>query len=177
MFLVVMGIDDLRREGLTVNTVAWILKNVFLPLTPLFIGAVARTIHSGSLRLDSISPTELCFSMAMLSMILTVNASKLTNLVLMKNVTILFQMGVFTSLAFFAWSVLIEVEIQDVLEQIYLAVNQEQANMVQVDNDLFSGLKKHKIMYSRLRMWSIGLALLLIPASLFTSRKYNLEDL
>ena len=59
------------------KSIAWILKYIILPLSPFFLGALVRGLHEGFFNFIVFSPTELSFSMAMLSLCIAINASRI----------------------------------------------------------------------------------------------------
>jgi len=74
--------------------VAWLLKNVVLPLAPFLVGALIRFLHSGKISWECLSATELAFSMALMFLILTANTARLTNPALKDSLNNGFYLGV-----------------------------------------------------------------------------------
>jgi uncharacterized membrane protein YoaK (UPF0700 family) len=59
------------------GAVAWLARNVVLPLTPFVIGATIRIIRSGTITISAFDPGELAFSLAMLCVIGVASARRL----------------------------------------------------------------------------------------------------
>jgi uncharacterized membrane protein len=160
------------------KTVAWLLKNLFLPLTPFFVGALARSLHRGVFEFNSLSPTELSFSMAMLFLVVSLNASRLTNTTLREALTQLYQFGVITFLALFAWAIFIEADIESSLQSSLFAMEVAVQDGVTITAEaLPDRIHQYEDILHRLRYTTVILALIVTPLTAFSAKKYDLENL
>ncbi len=58
-------------------TVAWVLKNLLLPLLPFGLGALIRILSALSIDRSAFDPADLSFSLAILCLLVSVSARKL----------------------------------------------------------------------------------------------------
>lgn len=160
------------------KTLAWILKHVLLPLSPLILGATARGVQQGELSFALISPAELGFSMAMLSLMVSMNASRLTNPDLRQALVSTFQLGVIVFLVLFAWSVYVETDITSTLRVAYTLM-EEKANtgVVIGKSEIPDTIHKNEEILNRLRWLIFVLAVIVLPLTIYSNKKYELEEL
>ena len=160
------------------KTLAWFSKYLLLPLTPFFIGVLFRYLHQGCFRFNFLKPAELNFSMAMLSLVVSVNASKITNPTLRTYVVSSFRAGLYFFLALFALSIFLDIDIQNSLTRICgvfeLAIN---SKAVITSSDLLLRLREFEAILSRVRWVTIVLAILTIIFACIYNKRYKLEDL
>jgi hypothetical protein len=160
------------------KTLAWILKHVLLPLSPLIIGATARGVQQGALSFDLISPAELGFSMAMLNLMMSMNASRLTNPDLRQALVSIFQLGVIIFLVLFAWSVYVEADINSRLKAVYTLMEGRLATGGAIGKDQITDtIRKNDEILDRLRLLTLCLAVVVLPLTIFSNKKYELEKL
>ena len=157
---------------------AWIVKHIVLPLAPFFIGGLIRIMYSGQPRLEAVSPGELTFSMAVLSLLMSSKTSQLANAHLRETLTSLFQFGVIVFLALFAWSVLVEVDIAYSLNAVLeVAVASEESGAPVNSGDLPKRLAWYNALLGRLRWAALLSFAVVVPMTLYAARKYGLQNL
>lgn len=160
------------------KTFAWILKHVLLPLLPLILGATARGVQQGEVAFSLVSPAELGFSMAMLSLMVSMNASRLTNPDLRQALVNTFQLGVIVFLVLFAWSVYVETDINATLRSAYLLLEQKVSSGGVINaNEVPNTIRKNEEIFNRLRWLIVSLTLIVLPLTIYSNIKYELEEL
>ena len=75
------------------RTVSWFGRHLLLPLTPFLIGALVRYLYVGRIALETLSPAELSFSMAMMSLIISTKASQIRQKTVSGAITSLYRVG------------------------------------------------------------------------------------
>lgn len=160
------------------KTFAWIVKFVIFPLTPFFIGAIVRILNSGDINVQVLSPTELAFSMAMLSLFISVNASRISNPTLRDALIRMYQLGVVVFLALFSWAIFLETDMLISLNSALVVIEQK-INMgaTITVGDLPKRLHHFELIFSRLRWMTIVLSMAVVPLAIYSNKKYDLEDL
>lgn len=159
-------------------SVGWFVKHLVLPLSPFIIGALIRTIYAGDISVESLSPGELTFSVAMLSLLMAAKCSQLTNQDLRSALTSLFQLGVIVFLALFAWSIFIEIDIANSMNKVWEAAQSSvQTNKpIQVE-DLPERVPQLSDILNRLRWTALAASGLVVPLTVYAVNKYNLQEL
>jgi hypothetical protein len=160
------------------KTFLWLLKYVLLPLTPLIAGFFIRTVHLGTLSFSSLSPVELCFSMAMISFVISSNAAKLNDAIKRDALTHAFQMGVLIFVIVFALSLYLEIDILFSLKKM-MADIQESLKQEQIITKecLPPRIGEFESQMAIFRIAAIVLSFVVIPIAIYSNNKYNLEDL
>jgi hypothetical protein len=168
---------DLYR-GDHMRTLSWFLKFVVFPLVPFFLGFIVRSLYGGCFAFDSLNPAELGFSMAFLTLVISVNVSRLENQILRDALTQTFHLGAITFLAFFSWSVLLQIDVDASNMARLKAVQEKVAAKAPLQiTDFSSQPIRSQIILDYLRMITVGLSVIVIPLALYTSRKYDLDKL
>ncbi len=160
------------------KTIAWILKHILLPLTPFILGAVARGIQQGYLGLSALGTSELGFSMAILCLVVSMNASRITNPDLKASIVGMYQLGLIIFLVLFAWAVYLEVEMNTSLKITYGVIEAKLLKQSTVTiADLSTTFHKNTNILGRLRLLVVIFSIIMIPLTILTNKKYDLEDL
>lgn len=160
------------------KTVVWIAKNVLLPLTPFFVGALIRTLHTGRVTLESFNPAELSFSMAMMSLVVSMSASKLTNPDLKDSITYMYQIALIIFLALFACAVFLQTDIEVSVEGVWrLAESKLQSTGNLTSADIPKQINQFKEILDRFRVAIIIMSVIVLPVTIISNKKYGLEDL
>ena len=94
------------------NLFGWMLKNVAVPLIPFGIGALIRYLSGVHGVKDVFDAGDLCFSMAMLSMLVLSSASRLTDRGLRDSITNGFVLAVVLFIVLFAFTSFARIQIQ-----------------------------------------------------------------
>ena len=160
------------------KTFGWILKHVLLPLSPLILGATARGVQQGDVSFGLISPAELGFSMAMLSLMVSMNASRISNPDLRHALVTTFQLGVIVFLVLFAWSVYVETDITATLHSAFsILENKATSGTTLAVSDVPDSIHKNENILNRLRWIIFILTLIVLPLTIYSNKKYELEEL
>jgi hypothetical protein len=160
------------------KTTVWIAKNVLLPLSPFFVGALIRVLHTGRLTLDSMNPAELSFSMAMMSLVVSMTASKLTDQHLKDSITYMYQIALIIFLALFACAVFLQTDIEVSIEGVWrTAATKIHDGTNLTSADLPEQISKYKDILDRFRITILVLSLIAVPVTIISNKKYGLEDL
>jgi len=160
------------------KTLTWILKFVLFPLLPFFFGASVRCLHAGSFKFDSLSPAELGFSMALLTLVISVSTSRIENPELRDALTQLFQLGAIIYISLFSWSIFLETDIHGNQTAILHVIQEKVDNQKPIIATDFSRYSKtNELILARLRWITVCLSVVIIPLAIYTNKKYDLEKL
>ena len=159
-------------------TLRWLLKHVVLPLLPFFIGASIRCLFHNGFSINAFSPAELSFSMAMLTMVISLNASRLNNPNLRETISSLYQLGAFVFLILFSWAIFIEADKINLLNNLFKLVEQHiNSGKVISVNDFPKRVFEFDSILSKLRVATISLSLAVVPLSIYSNKKFQLEEI
>ncbi|MEM9558025.1 MAG: hypothetical protein AAGC60_27455 [Acidobacteriota bacterium] len=160
-----------------VATVSWLGKYVVLPLTPFIVGVMVRYLYSGNLEFRALSPAELSFSMAMMSLVMATKASQLENSV-RGAITTLYRVGVVVFIVLFSIAMFLETDISASYKLTWLLVLDQLNNGMPVTGgelparvEFFGGI------VDRLRSLTVTFSCIFVPLTVFTVRKYNMEEI
>jgi hypothetical protein len=154
----------------------WSMKYVVLPLSPFFVGILFRFFRQGNLEFAFVSPAELGFSMAMLSLILTTQASQISDKAVRDDLHTALRVGIVVYLALFAVAKFLDVDLQYTLRGL-AAINPPAAGSP-LSPELMnyqSHLKDCDSIMSRVRLTTLLLSVVGVVSALATSRRYKLE--
>lgn len=158
------------------RTTAWILKYVFLPLTPFLVGALVRGLYDGAVTLNLLSPSELSFSMAMMSLVLSIKTAQLDDNHLRDALTSLYQVGVVAFLALFAVAMFLETDASNVLHTLHAAAKSSVATGVKLTQaNLPDRVESFGAILDRLRVAVLCLAFIVVPFTVIAVRRYDLD--
>jgi hypothetical protein len=158
------------------KTLTWILKYVVFPLLPFFFGAATRCLYLGNFQFASLSPAELAFSMALLTLIISVSTSRLDNKDLRDALTQAFQLGAIVYIALFSWAIFLETDLGATRAHFVTVVQQQlAANTPFLAQGLPAPNASFEAILSRLRWITVCLSAVMIPLAVFTTCKYDLE--
>jgi len=94
----------------------WVMKYVFVPMSPFFIGAIIRLVIHAEFSIRVLDPAELAFSLAMLCFLINVSSRNLSEEEYKHTVSGLFTIGAFYFIAMFALSVVQSTELSKTLQ-------------------------------------------------------------
>lgn len=138
---------------LTNDIVAWFSRLVILPLAPFLVGALARIIIRGKIQISVLDPKELAFSMAMLCLLVSLSANKLSDEKLAQRLTSNYSLGLFVFSALFTISVILT-EIPSTIKEI----------------DVIKS-------YELTRIFVLSLSIITIIGAIVSKHKHKLEDI
>lgn len=163
------------------DVIAWIAKNLVLPLLPAFTGALIRYTHSGQFNEETFEIGELSFSMAMLFVIVMVSASRLNDKGLREGLNVLFTIGLVFFLAVFVCTTLLKIQVDAAMRE-----NVEQIKKLSLHSPLDPSALGHILddhhlantfkMQGRIRLFAIWTAIAAIPITILIKLKYKLEE-
>lgn len=160
------------------KTLTWILKFIVFPLLPFFFGAGVRILQRGAFEFNVLSPAELAFSMAMLTLIISVSTSRIQNATLRDALTQSFQLGAVVYLALFAWAIFLETDMQSSWKGTLAILEAKVRSNTPVGlQDFSSHTQAFLPILERLRWITITLSCVVIPLAVYTNKKYDLENL
>jgi len=159
------------------KTLAWLLKNVVLPLAPFLVGAGVRILHGGEFHMSYFSPTELAFSMAMMFLLLASSASALANPATRDALSSGFFLGVIVFLALFAIGLFLDVDLYRTHESfIELARTKVQSSQAFSPADLPPLLSHNDLVFSRIRLTTFCCSGFAVALAIFVGTKYDLMN-
>ena len=160
------------------RSVGWFTKYVILPLAPFIVGMLIRGLYAGQVSMKMVSPGELSFSVAILSLVISTKAAQIQDTILRDALTSLFQLAVIVFLAFFSWAVLVETDIAISLESIWQLAQTSANSAAPVAADsLPDHLASRQELLGRLRWATIVSACVMIPLTVLSVNRYNLHEL
>jgi len=158
--------------------IAWGAKNVFVPLIPFSVGALIRVL-SGTGDVSRIFDAgDLCFSMAMLCMLVIAGAGRLQDADLRDSITSLYLFGVVVFLVLFSISSFVKIQVEsettDILELVRASVSSKRPISLEVFNS--AQLLKSTVMLARVWKLVIGPSIVAIFTTLICKARYGLGD-
>lgn len=163
------------------DTIAWIAKNLILPLLPAITGALIRYAHSGHFNEDTFEIGELSFSMAMLFVIVMNSASRLNDKGLREALTVLFTIGLVIFLVLFVCTTLLKTQVDSTMRDNIAQINKllsnsqiESTTVARILND--QHLANTFQMLARIRFFAMWSAATALPLTVIIKLKYKLED-
>lgn len=157
--------------------VAWLLKNVLLPLTPFLVGALIRFVQAGKFSWECLSVTELAFSMALMFLILTSSTTKIQDAALKNSLNSGFNFSVVVFIALFAVGLFLEADIQVSLQDFFAtATSKLNASQPLSLSDLPSAIARDQGIVARIRFITMSLSALSIILAVVVGIKYELMD-
>lgn len=160
------------------RTVSWFGRHLLLPLTPFLIGALVRYLYVGRIAVETLSPAELSFSMAMMSLIISTKASQIRQKTVSGAITSLYRVGVVVFVVLFALAMFLETDIAAAYEAAWQQVVDSVANGVTITGtELPARVQQFSDIVSRLRNVTITFSLLILPLTIIAIVKYDMEEL
>jgi hypothetical protein len=160
------------------ETLGWTAKNILVALIPFGIGALIRALSGAQGRRDIFDAGDLCFSMAMLSMLVISSASRLTDKGLRDGITSLFVMSVILFVVLFAFTSFAKTQLEflnaDIVSQ--LRGSLQSGNKLSVDGFVWRDLDRFSVMLGNVWTWVTIPSVLTVIIALFCKTKYKLED-
>ena len=156
----------------------WILKNIAIPLTPFFIGAILRYIYTGKLSAELFNESELALSMGLLCIIMIKSTKKIQDEILGDNISYVLMMFTLAFIVFFACTSFLQFHINIKTEHQIMAIvdllksgtlNLKAQEIYTPKSDEFYG------MLSTFRNVTFILSLITIPTVIIFKHKYNID--
>lgn len=160
------------------KTLSWTLKFIVFPLLPFFFGTGARWIQRGYFSAEAINAAELAFSMALLTLIVSVKTSRLPEASLRDALTQMFHLAVLLFVALFSAALFIDTDINAARLAVHRTIEARVANGQAItSSDLVYSYGHYEDILKRLRTITILLSIATIPLVMLANRSYKLEDL
>ncbi|HXU30105.1 MAG TPA: hypothetical protein VN851_05960 [Thermoanaerobaculia bacterium] len=157
---------------------SWFGRHLVLPLTPFLVGALVRYLYAGEFNLEALSPAELSFSMAMMSLVISTKASQIPQPNVRGAITSLYRVGVVVFVVLFALSMFLETDISTTYKAAWDGIQSQLAAGKRVSSgDLSPHIALFCKIVDRLRYSTIIFSLLMIPLTIITILKYDMEEL
>jgi hypothetical protein len=159
------------------RSLSWSLRYVLLPLTPFIVGAVVRLLYTGTVSPTALSPSELCFSMAMMSLVVSAKTRQLEDVHLADSLTSMYQIGLILFLSLFSLTMFLETDITATLQTLHKTAQESiSTGSVLTAKDIPERLHNYTIILERLRWTAFGLAVVCVPLTLVAVVRYNLDE-
>lgn len=155
------------------KVVAWAGRAVVLPLVPAVVGALMRALFSNEWGITAIEPGELAFSIALMALLALGGASRLDDRELRDALWPLFTMIATIAMCLFAGSLLVSVLAAQVQKELIIAAS---AGLAGGPAELVAKLANYSEILQRIRLFSIGGAILSIGVTGLATHKYGLDD-
>ena len=162
----------------TKEVIGWCTKYVLLPLTPFLVGALLRYFYQGSFSLSIFDPLELSFSMAILSLLIAINASKLRDKDLADSLSYLYFIAMFFFLIVFVCASLFNIQINDLIMSSMedLKNNPQQSDIISSNiSQNLQQIEKFDSRISAIRIFTIIFSCIVIPSAIICKIKFKLE--
>lgn len=156
----------------------WILKNIVIPLTPFFIGAILRYIYTGKLSFELFDESELALSMGLLCIIMIKSTNKINDEVLGDNISYVLMIFTLAFIVFFACTSFLQFHIDIKTEnQIMTIVDLLKSGTINVKAEEIYTPKSDEFygMLSVFRNATFILSLITIPTVIIFKQKYNID--
>ena len=159
------------------ENIAWLLKNLILPLTPVLCGSLTRYFYSGDIVFDI---TELAFSVAILYTLLIKSVGRLTDKSLADSLSTICFIGISFCLTIFAYATFVKLQFehqivsnhQDILKLLNNNPKLEEVKRL-VDSMDFNSVNE---LMGRVKIFMYVVAIVSVPTTIIFRVKYKLDD-
>jgi hypothetical protein len=157
---------------------AWAAKNFLLPLTPFFTGAIIRTVAGIEGPKNIFDVGELCFSMAMLCLLVVASSGRVSDQHLRESLVGMWIMGGVMFLSLFVIAIFVKTQIDFSLQEFLVNVHKTVSNAA--PSASFPALDPGVQRYGKVleRIWVLAV-IAAIPVTIFAGTckfLFKLED-